>query len=106
MSEIVTLLATKLDFRIDSWQSRTYDTPRSISIDVRSLDAMLRSRHPRTSRLVQRDAKEEATIPGQGATMIFIVVKFAVRPEVADQWLARVAPFTAATRAEARQRLL
>ena len=32
--------------------------------------------------------------------MIFIVVKFAVRPEVADQWLARVAPFTAATRAE------
>ena len=32
--------------------------------------------------------------------MIFIVVKFAVRPEVADQWLARVASFTAATRAE------
>ena len=32
--------------------------------------------------------------------MIFIVVKFAVRPEVADQWLTRVAPFTAATRAE------
>jgi quinol monooxygenase YgiN len=32
--------------------------------------------------------------------MIFIVVKFAVRPDVADQWLARVAPFTAATRAE------
>ena len=32
--------------------------------------------------------------------MIFIVVKFAVRPDVADQWLARVASFTAATRAE------
>ena len=32
--------------------------------------------------------------------MIFIVVKFAVRPEVAEQWLVRVAPFTAATRAE------
>jgi quinol monooxygenase YgiN len=32
--------------------------------------------------------------------MIFIVVKFSVRPEVADQWLARVAPFTVATRAE------
>ena len=32
--------------------------------------------------------------------MIFIVVKFAVRPEVAEQWLARVAPFTAATRSE------
>ena len=32
--------------------------------------------------------------------MIFIVVKFAIRPEVADQWLTRVAPFTAATRAE------
>jgi quinol monooxygenase YgiN len=32
--------------------------------------------------------------------MIFIVVKFAVRPDVAEQWLARVAPFTAATRAE------
>ena len=32
--------------------------------------------------------------------MIFIAVKFAVRPEVAEQWLARVAPFTAATRAE------
>ena len=32
--------------------------------------------------------------------MIFIVVKFAIRPEVADQWLTRVAPVTAATRAE------
>ena len=32
--------------------------------------------------------------------MIFIAVKFAIRPDVADQWLARVAPFTAATRAE------
>lgn len=32
--------------------------------------------------------------------MIFIVVKCAIRPEVADQWLTRVAPFTAATRAE------
>ena len=32
--------------------------------------------------------------------MIFIVVKFAVRPEVAEQWRAHVAPFTAATRAE------
>ena len=32
--------------------------------------------------------------------MLFIVVKFAVRAEVADQWLTRVAPFTAATRAE------
>jgi quinol monooxygenase YgiN len=32
--------------------------------------------------------------------MIFIAVKFAIRPEVADQWLTRVAPFTAATRAE------
>ena len=32
--------------------------------------------------------------------MIFIAVKFAVRPEVAEQWLARIAPFTAATRAE------
>ena len=32
--------------------------------------------------------------------MIFIVVKFSIRPEVAEQWLSRVAPFTAATRAE------
>ena len=32
--------------------------------------------------------------------MIFIAVKFAIRPDVADQWLARIAPFTAATRAE------
>ena len=32
--------------------------------------------------------------------MIFIVVKFTIRPDVADQWLTRVAPFTAATRAE------
>ena len=32
--------------------------------------------------------------------MIFIAVKFSVRPAVAEQWLARVAPFTAATRAE------
>jgi quinol monooxygenase YgiN len=32
--------------------------------------------------------------------MIFIVVKFKVRPEYRDDWLERVAPFTAATRAE------
>jgi quinol monooxygenase YgiN len=32
--------------------------------------------------------------------MIFIVVKFSIRPDVADQWLTRVAPFTAATRDE------
>jgi quinol monooxygenase YgiN len=32
--------------------------------------------------------------------MIFIAVKFSIRPAGADQWLARVAPFTAATRAE------
>ena len=32
--------------------------------------------------------------------MIFIAVKFSIRPDVVDQWLARVAPFTAATRAE------
>ena len=32
--------------------------------------------------------------------MIFIAVKFSSRPDVADQWLARVAPFTAATRVE------
>ena len=32
--------------------------------------------------------------------MLFIAVKFTIRPDVADQWLAQVAPFTAATRAE------
>ena len=32
--------------------------------------------------------------------MIFIVVKFSIRPAAAEQWLSRVAPFTAATRAE------
>jgi len=32
--------------------------------------------------------------------MIFIAVKFTIRPDAADQWLARVSPFTAATRAE------
>jgi quinol monooxygenase YgiN len=32
--------------------------------------------------------------------MIFIAVKFSVRPEVAEQWLSRVAPFTSATREE------
>ena len=32
--------------------------------------------------------------------MIFIVVKFSIRPEVAEQWLSRVAPFTSATREE------
>ena len=32
--------------------------------------------------------------------MIFIAVKFSVRPGVAAQWLARVAPCTSATRAE------
>jgi quinol monooxygenase YgiN len=33
--------------------------------------------------------------------MIFIVVKFPVRPEAVDRWLTEVAPFTTATRAEA-----
>ena len=32
--------------------------------------------------------------------MIFIAVKFSIRPEVADQWLSRVASFTSATRSE------
>ncbi len=32
--------------------------------------------------------------------MIFIAVKFSVRPEVADQWISRVTPFTSATREE------
>src|SRR4051794_15040808 len=32
--------------------------------------------------------------------MIFIVVKFSVRPEVGDDWLSLVSGFTAATRAE------
>lgn len=33
--------------------------------------------------------------------MIFITVKWRVRPEFADQWMDEVADFTAATRAEA-----
>ena len=33
--------------------------------------------------------------------MIFIVVKWTIRPEYADQWLDKVADFTARTRAEA-----
>jgi integrase/recombinase XerD len=41
---------------IDSWQSFPYDTPRSVSIDARSPDATLRSRHPRTSSLVHMGA--------------------------------------------------
>lgn len=32
--------------------------------------------------------------------MIFIAVRFTVRPQYRDQWLDRVADFTAATRAE------
>ncbi|HVQ87813.1 MAG TPA: putative quinol monooxygenase [Actinomycetes bacterium] len=32
--------------------------------------------------------------------MIFIVVKFTVLPEYADEWLSRVEPFTQATRNE------
>ena len=32
--------------------------------------------------------------------MIFIAVKFYVRPDVADQWISRVTPFTSATRDE------
>jgi quinol monooxygenase YgiN len=55
---------------------------------------------PRTRSLVQRDVEEAATIDVQGAMMIFIAVKFSIRPEVVEQWLTRVAPFTAATRAE------
>ena len=50
--------------------------------------------------LMQMGAKEEATIDDQGTTMIFIAVKFSVRPEAAEQWLSRVAPFTSATREE------
>jgi quinol monooxygenase YgiN len=46
------------------------------------------------------DVTEAATLEVQGVTMIFIVVKFSIRPEVAEQWLARVAPFTSTTRAE------
>jgi quinol monooxygenase YgiN len=33
--------------------------------------------------------------------MIFIVVRWPVRPEVADQWMSIVADFTAGTRSEA-----
>jgi quinol monooxygenase YgiN len=32
--------------------------------------------------------------------VIFIVVKFPIRPDQSDQWLSRVADYTAATRAE------
>lgn len=32
--------------------------------------------------------------------MIFIAVRFTVRPELADSWMSRVGPFTEATRAE------
>ncbi|OLT11946.1 antibiotic biosynthesis monooxygenase [Pseudonocardia sp. CNS-139] len=32
--------------------------------------------------------------------MIFIVVKFTIRPELSDEWLTRVDDFTQATRAE------
>ncbi|ETW99543.1 MAG: antibiotic biosynthesis monooxygenase [Candidatus Entotheonella factor] len=32
--------------------------------------------------------------------MIFIAVKFSVRPEVADEWISHVASFTSATREE------
>lgn len=32
--------------------------------------------------------------------MIFIVVKFTIRPELSDQWLDKVSDFTRATRAE------
>lgn len=32
--------------------------------------------------------------------MIFIAVKFSIRPEVAEQWLSHITPFTLATRAE------
>ncbi len=32
--------------------------------------------------------------------MIFIVVKYQVKPEAAEQWMDAVAPFTEATRAE------
>ncbi|WP_427925137.1 putative quinol monooxygenase [Streptomyces sp. cg40] len=32
--------------------------------------------------------------------MIFIAVRFTIRPEYGDEWLDRVADFTAATRAE------
>ena len=86
--------------RIHAWPSCTYDTPRAVSLDARRPEATPRARHPRTRRLGQRGANDEATLEVQGATMIFIVVKFSIRPEVAEQWLSRVAPFTAATRAE------
>jgi hypothetical protein len=72
-------------FRLDSGPSCPYDTPRSVSREARRPEATPRARHPRTSRRVQTGATEEATLAVQGALMIFIVVKFAVRPDVADQ---------------------
>ena len=71
--------------RIDSWPSCRYDTPRAVSLDARRPEATPRARHPRTRRLGQRGANDEATLEVQGATMLFIVVKFSIRPDVADQ---------------------
>src|SRR6476646_5780261 len=43
---------------------------------------------------------DEISIDSEGPSMIFICVKFPVRPEHADQWPSIVADFTQATRSE------
>src|SRR6266571_5452693 len=66
-----------------------------------TLDRYARTiRHEPSPSQRQTGATEEAPLAVRGAPMIFISVKFSIRPDVVDQWLARVAPFTAATRAE------
>lgn len=50
--------------------------------------------------VVALDCADEV-LADREARVIFIVVRWTVRPEYADQWLDKVADFTAATRAEA-----
>lgn len=45
-------------------------------------------------------ARPAAVARGSGGLVIFIVVKFHVKPEWVDRWIELTTPFTEATRAE------
>jgi quinol monooxygenase YgiN len=49
---------------------------------------------------VPNSATDKRQEPRRGAAVIFIVVKFQVKPEWVDRWVELVTPFTEATRAE------
>src|SRR3989442_15482430 len=61
-----------------------------------TLDRYARTiRHEPSPSQRQTGATEEAPLAVRGAPMIFIAVKFSIRPDVVDQWLPRCPPLPA-----------